>query len=253
MKRLPFAAALLLAGLAVAPAFAGEPGRPSLASRIGATLDLSLLFRDSAGAEAPLAAFTAGKPALLLLGYHRCPNLCGVAQFELFEALAATGLNAENYRVLFVSIDAGETSVEAAAARQRLSEAAGARLANWRFLTGSTESVARLEKSVGMTVQPAPDRALYVHPVAVIALAPRGRIAEVLPGLDYAPRALRLAIVAASQNRLGNFSDRVLLVCSGFGTGHLTGAILSGVRVASAAGVALLAGAIFLMMRRRPT
>ena len=69
--------------------------------------------------------------------------------------------------------------------------------------------------------------------------------------LDYTPRELRLAIVAASQNRLGTLGDRILLLCSALvGAGRYTNVVMLSLRIAGAAATAGLCGSIFLMTRR---
>lgn len=226
--------------------------RPTLDPKIGSRIDLGLRFSDANGRQANLGHFTGAKPALLLLGYHRCPNLCGVAQLDLAEALKVTGLPAAAYTVLFISIDPGETAGDARDARLRLAAASDLDLRSWRFLTGDAGSIAALESEIGMTaVQPA-EQALFIHPVAVSAITADGRLSRVLQGLDYPERDLRLAVVEASEGKLGTLGEHILLICSGFdpATGKYTGSIMLAVRVGGFAAMAALAGGVLLMLRR---
>jgi protein SCO1/2 len=253
MKTVALAILLLLAGCALAAA--ALDGRPELAPRIGRPVDLALPLVAEDGSRTDLATMADGRPALVLLGYHRCPNLCGVAQGALLDALTATGLAPATYAVVFASIDPHETAADAADARRRLAESApSADLSAWHFVTASAESIASLEASVGITVGQRADSSLYVHPVAVSAITPDGRIARVFTGIDYAPRDLRLALVEASEGRLGTLGDQVLLLCSGFDptTGRYTDVVLAGVRIGGLLALAGLAGAIgYLGVRGR--
>jgi protein SCO1/2 len=244
--------AILAALLLSAPPAANAATRPTLDPKIGSQIDLTLPFGDASGHEESLGDFTAAKPALLLLGYHRCPNLCGVAQLDLAEALKATGLPPNAYTVLFISIDPAETTGDARDARQRLAAASDLDLRSWRFLTGSTGSIATLEGEIGMTaVQPA-EQALFIHPVAVSAITADGRLSRVLQGLDYPARDLRLAVVEASEGKLGTLGEHILLICSGFdpATGKYTSSVMVAVRIGSFAALAALAGGVLLMLRR---
>src|SRR5581483_4799971 len=125
--------------LFVALCMAALPAQAStgaaLQPRLGTAIDPNLAFTDATGQQQRLAALIGGKPALVLPGYHRCPGLCGVAQRDLAEALAATKLPPQSYTVLFASIDPAETPADATAARTKLADAApGADLASWHFL-----------------------------------------------------------------------------------------------------------------------
>ena len=228
--------------------------RPQFQPEIGRRLDLDLAFTDANAHNAALSVFTGGKPTLLLLGYHRCPNLCGIAQLDLAQSLAMTGLAPGDYSVVFTSIDSSETSEDAEAARKKLAQALeGGDLESWHFLIGKPTQVAALENSVGMTVGQRPASELYVHPVALSTLTPDGRIARVLPGIGYAPRDLRLAIVEASKGKLGTLGEHILLLCSGFDptTGRYTSAVMLGLQLAGSATIALLGSAILVMLWRR--
>jgi protein SCO1/2 len=225
---------------------------PAFAPVPGTQLDTSLVFRDETGKSAPLAAFLDGRPALLLFGYDRCPGLCGVAQVDLAEAAAKTGLDAGRYRIVFASIDPGEQPDDARAARRKLADALpAADLSPWRFLTGAADSVAALDRAAGLSASALPGRDLYVHPVATLVLTPDGRISRAFGGIDFAARDLRLALVEASAGRLGTLADRLTVLCSGFDptTGRYSGAILLGLRIAGLATIGLM-GIILLVLRR---
>jgi protein SCO1/2 len=241
-------AALLLAS---APANA-LPNGAELNPILGSTLDLHLAFTDSANRKAPLSAFTDGKPSLILLGYHRCPNLCGLAQLDLAEGLAAAAMAPASYSVLFASVDPEETPADALAARGKLEQAStGIDLSAWHFLSGDRHAVDALTSALGATVRPS-ERGLYVHPIAVAAITGEGRLSRLITGLDYTPRDLRLAIVEASAGRIGTLGDRILLLCSSFdtATGRYTDVVMAGLRLASLATLIALGAGILLLARR---
>jgi protein SCO1/2 len=244
--------ALLLVAILIAAFPARTSAGAALQPRLGTAIDPDLAFTDATGRHDRLVGFTAGKPALVLPGYHRCPGLCGVAERDLAEALAATELPTDSYAVLFASIDPSETPADATAARSKLADAApDVDLANWHFVTASSPAVAaRLESALGIAVQPK-ERGLYVHPIAVVALTADGRLSRVLSGLDYTPRDLRLALIEASQNRLGTLVEHVLLLCGGFNqaAGRYTDAVMIGVRAGGILALIVLAGGLVLMVR----
>ncbi len=243
---------LLLALLAATFASAAE--RPAFDPQIGAHLDLGRTFRDASGATSTLAAILGGRPALAVFGYDKCPNLCGVTQQAGAADLRKTGLDHSTYRALFVSIDPAETTDDAAAARAGVADVTDAAgLSAWRFLTSAEGSGAALAAQAGIAFDRRPRIDQYVHPIAVLALTPDGRIAQVLPALSFQPRDLRLALVEASAGRLGSVADHVFLFCAGFDAskGQYTPAIWAAVRIGAFVTALALAALLLLLQRRR--
>ncbi|TPK69587.1 hypothetical protein FJ546_03060 [Mesorhizobium sp. B2-4-19] len=249
MKRW-FAALCLLIAL---PAIAAE--RPTFDPQIGAQLDLSRKLRDATGQQRTLGETLEGRPALLIFGYDKCPSLCGVTQQAVASDLKKTSLSPASYRALFVSIDDTETPADAAHVQAAIAPAAGNGLSSWRFLTGAEGVGAALAAQAGIAFDRRAGIDQFVHPIAIIALTPAGRIAQVLPALTFTPRDLELALVEASAGKLGSIGDHVFLLCAGFDTskGQYTPAIWAALKVASIAMVLGLATTVMLLMRgRRP-
>ena len=244
---------ILMLFLVPIPAHAVE--RPSFDPKIGARLSLDKTFRDQSGARSTLADILAGRPALLVFGYDKCPNLCGVTQQAVASDLNKTGLDPQSYRALFVSIDATETPQDAAAARAEVADATDANgLSSWRFLTSADGAGAALAAEAGISFDTRPRIDQFVHPIAVLALTPGGKIAQVLPALSFQPRDLRLALVEASAGKLGSIADHVFLLCAGFDTskGQYTPAIWAALKLgAVATALALATGVLLLSWRRR--
>jgi protein SCO1/2 len=248
MKRL---VAIIMLWLAAAPALAALTPA-AFDPKIGAQIDLSTRLTDANGATRPLSAVMAGKPAVVLWGYNLCPNLCGVAQEAIADALAKTGLTPANYTALFITVDPDETPQDAAAAYTRLVAATGAAAEEpWHFLTGP--AVSGLSAQFGIGSEERKRIAQFVHPVGAIALTPNGRISRVLSGIEFAPRDLRLALVEASQGKLGTFFEHILLLCAGFDTsrGRYNSVIFVGLQIAAVATLAGLGLALYLLRRGR--
>ncbi|MEI9421164.1 SCO family protein [Mesorhizobium sp. Cs1299R1N1] len=244
----------LLVFLLLLPAAASASARPSFDPQIGAQLDLDRVFRDSSGKLAPLSAILDGRPALVIFGYDKCPNLCGVTQQAVASDLNKTGLDPSTYHALFVSIDPSEAVADAASVRSEVAQSAGeAGLSAWRFLTSADGGGADLASEAGITFDRRDRIAQYVHPIAVIALTPQGRIAQVLPALTFEPRDLRLALVEASAGRLGSIADHVFLLCAGFDSskGQYTSTIQAVLKTAGLATLLGLCASLFMLTRGR--
>ena len=85
-----------------------------------------------------------------------------------------------------------------------------------------------------------------------MVLTPRGKIAQYYYGVEYAPKDLRLGLIEASQNKIGNLVDQVLLYCYHYdpATGKYGAAIMRVVRLAGLATILFLGTFIVIMFRR---
>src|SRR5436190_6515550 len=98
--------AALFAGIAGAAVTVPAPPQTELHQRLGEALPQALHFIDADGRAVQLSDYLGdARPLVLVLGYHRCPNLCGLVMHGVLEALADGGLPRSAYRVLVVSID----------------------------------------------------------------------------------------------------------------------------------------------------
>jgi len=245
------------------PPLAPAPTRPiaALTQRLGATLPPALPFVDSDGHEMHLGSSFGGPPVVLVLGYYRCPQLCGLVAQGLLESLRATGLPPGASRLVFVSIDPDETPADAAARlkvdldyARFLDAGAGSSPPFLRLLTGSRESIATLARAVGFdwrrTSEDAVPAARFAHPSAAIVLTPEGRVSRYLMGVRFEPAELRAALVEAGDGRVGSLTERVALLC-GHGYPHLGRHGAAALAAARVAALTTLAGIAFIVWRRQ--
>ena len=83
-------------------------------------------------------------------------------------------------------------------------------------------------------------------------VTPDGRLSKYFYGVEYSPRDVRLGLVEASQNKIGNPVDALLLYCFHYdpATGKYGAVAMNMVRFAGAA-FALIGGMFLLIMFRR--
>ena len=119
------------------------------------------------------------------------------------------------FEVITVSFDPRETPEIAAAKKKDYVKRYGRPGANagWHFLTGSADSVNTLTKAVGFQYQYDPKINQFAHATAIMVLTPQGRISRYFYGVDFPPKDLRMGLVEASQGKIGNPIDQVLLYC----------------------------------------
>lgn len=218
---------ILIAAFAVfacTQALAGVPPPPDLDARagfdqhIGAPLPMNAALTDADGRATSLAAIANGKPVLLAFGYYRCPNLCDLTLHGIASAVARLPLRVgDDYAVAFVSIVPDETPADAREARDMLARMAPrGRGEHWHWTTAGPSAIAALTHAAGFRYFKDPRDGQYVHPAGILVVSPGGRVTQYVFGVDYDPRALRLALVDASEGRLGNVIDRLVLLCCGY-------------------------------------
>jgi protein SCO1/2 len=240
---------------------AAEPARPAALRDIGidAKLDrpvpLDIALRDETGRAVRLADFFGRKPVLLSFAYYRCSMLCPMVLEGLVRSLRPLSWDVgKEFDMLTVSIDPRETPELAAAKKRQMvadygrSEAA----AGWHFLVGDEDAVRRLTDAVGFryTYDAAHDQ--FGHAAVLTVLTPQGKISRYLYGIDYAPRDVRLALLEASEERIGTLADQLLLFCYHYDpvTGKYGMAAMTSLRVAGLITVVALATLVVGQLRR---
>jgi protein SCO1 len=213
-----------------------------------------LTFSDETGKVVTLGDYFGRKPLILNLVYYNCTMLCGEALAGLASAMRLVKFDVGNeFDVITVSFDPRETPEMAAAKKIDYVKRYGRPNAaeGWRFLTGQPDSINALTKAVGFQYQYDAKSNQYAHATAIIVLTPQGRISRYFYGVDFPPKDLRMGLVEASQGKIGNPIDAVLLYCYHYNpeTGKY-GAIVSNImRLAAAGTVLMLGGLLFILWR----
>lgn len=218
-------------------------------------LPLNLEFTDSTGRPVRLEDYFQDKPVILSLGYYECPMLCSLVRNGLFKGMQDLKLDVgQDYQVLIVSIDPGETP-EIAEAKRRASIMEYGRSTStegWNFLVGSEENIAALADSIGFRYVYDENIDQYAHPSGIVILTPSGKTSRYLYGIEFLPRDLRLGLIEASENKIGSPVDQILLACYHYDpkSGEYTLAIMNIIRIIGGVSVAVVGAAIFMMIRR---
>ena len=222
--------------------------------RLDAQVPPDLTFRDDAGKVVKLGYYFGHKPMILNLVYYNCTMLCGEALAGLASAMRLVKFDVGNeFDVITISFDPRETPEMAAVKKKdyvarygRANAAAG-----WHFLTGQAESINALTKAVGFQYQYDAKTNQYAHATAIMVLTPQGRISRYFYGVDFPPKDLRMGLVEASQGKIGNAVDAVLLYCYHYDpeTGKYGAMVGNILRLAAAATILMLGTFLFILWR----
>lgn len=223
--------------------------------KLDAQLPLDARFKDHNGRDIELGEVFGKGPVVFALAYARCPNMCTVIYRETFQTLAKVKFDVPDaYRVVFMSIDPAETPAAAAKKRNTylktynrpdLEEAT-------YFLTGDETQVRRVADAIGFTYRYDERTGQYVHPSGITVVTPKGKVSRYLYGIHYNPNDLRLAMVEASENKIGTLADHLLLYCYKYDPeqGKYGFVIMSVMRGLSGLTLTALGGFIWTMLRR---
>jgi protein SCO1/2 len=196
--------------------------RPELLKEVGIDqklndqIPLDLTFNDEHGNPVQLRQFFGRKPVILSLVYFNCPMLCTQVLNGLTSSLKLQSLDAgKDFNILTISIDPTDKPLIAEARQEMYTGMYGRPGAaqGWRFLTGEDAQIKQLASAVGFRYAFDSDSKQYAHASAIMVLTSEGKISRYLYGISYPVRDLRLALVEASEGKIGTPVDSILLFC----------------------------------------
>jgi protein SCO1/2 len=239
----------------------GQYARPKITNgvdieqKLNSPVPLDLLFHDESGQTVPLRTYFGDKPVILQLVYYTCPSLCPMSLHETVASLRRVALEpGRDYDVVVASFNPSETPALAAEKKAAYAKEFGRPgfNAGWHFLTGDQNSISRLTSAVGFRYRWDERTRQFVHAGGMMVATPEGKLSRYFYGIQYAPADLRMALVEASQHKIASPVDYVLLFCFHYDAtqGKYTLAIFNIIKAAGALTVLLLAGLIYVLMRK---
>ena len=232
-------ATLLLAMCGALSSSAAEPPQVvrdvGLDQRLDQQVPLNLEFKDETGAQVHLGDYFDNRPVILVLAYYRCPMLCTQVLNGVVKSLRDVDFEpGKDYRIITVSFDPREGPELAAQKKETYTAAFNRPGADvgWHFLTGEQTPIVQLTSTVGFRFVYDPSLEQYAHASGIMVLTPQGRLSHYFYGIDFPPRDVRLALVEASQGRIGSPVDQLLLLCYHYDptTGKYSASVMALVR-----------------------
>jgi len=185
--------------------------------KLGASLDLNTSFLDEKGEKKSLKDFFDGKrPVIFTFVYYECPNLCGLLLKGFLDSLKVFPWTVgEQFDVVTLSIDPKETPELAAAKKKSVLEIYTRPTAEkgWHFLTGTEADIRKVTSALGFKYRYVPEEQQYAHAAGIFVLTPEAKLSRVLYGISFPARDLKLALLEASQGKIGSVVDRLLMFC----------------------------------------
>ena len=226
-----------------------------LDQKLNTQVPLGLKFKDEDGRVVTLGDYFGKRPVILTLNYFECPMLCTEVLNGLVSALGVMNFSiGKEFDVVTVSFDPRDTPERA---RRKKAAYLGrykrpGSESGWHFLTGSDHEIAALTRAVGFRYAYNAKAGQFAHASGVMVATPEGRLSHYFYGIEYGPRDLRLAIVEASEGKIGSAVDALLLYCYHYDpmTGRYGIYVMRTLRVAGVATVLAIGTFIVVMVRR---
>lgn len=181
--------------------------------KLGQQVASEARFRDETGRSVTMAEVV-DKPTIIVPIYFSCPNVCAIIQSSLSSVLPDVKLvPGQDYQVISVSFDETDTPEIAARHKRNYMAAMEFRFpeSGWRFLTGDQKNIRLLTESLGFGFRR--EGRDFLHPVAVMAVSPKGKIVRYLYGTKLLAFDLTMAATEAGREQIGLSVKRVLAYC----------------------------------------
>ena len=243
-------------------------------NKLGEKIDLDVAVIDHAGHEVKLSTYFDGKrPVILTLNYYQCESLCSTQLNELLKAVRQLEWvpGGDEFRMVTISFDPRDSTETAAGKRMSYAREyvrgkakdAGEEIApdavdakadtlGWEFMTAAPESIRTVTERLGYQYKFDEKSGQYAHSPVVYVMSPDGVVSRYLFGITYNPRDLKFALMDASDGKIGDFGEKILLSCFAFdpdGGGY--GASAFGIMRLGGLLVVLLFGAYLIVHFRR--
>ena len=185
-----------------------------LEEKLGQYIAADAVFLDENGRKVNLKSLI-DRPTIIAPVYLHCTHTCPMLLTGLAQALGKMDMvkPGKDYRVVTLSFDDRDTPAIArekkgnylAAVRRPFPPEA------WTFLTGNAANIKAFTDSMGFRIQR--DGEDFSHPVALIIVAPGGKVVRYLHGTSFLPFSVTMALNEAAQGKVGSTSGRVLAYC----------------------------------------
>ncbi|QLY25725.1 SCO family protein [Bdellovibrio sp. KM01] len=187
--------------------------------KLGKKLDLGMKFKDETGKEVALGDYFDGKhPVIISPVYFSCPGLCNFHLNGLTDALKVMDKNwtvGGKFKVVAISFDSKETPEIAAHKKElymKLYDRPGSE-SGWHFLTGNEQQVRALTEAIGFKFRWDETQKEWAHASAAVVASPEGTVSRYLPGIMFNQQDIKLALNEATEGKIGNFVDSLVLYC----------------------------------------
>ncbi len=183
-----------------------------IVEHLGDTIPLDLKFVNEKSQPVTLRQLI-NKPTILSFVYFDCPGLCSPLLEGVGTVIQKSDMKlGEDYQVITISFNFRDTPEKAKIKKDRFVDKYSKGKGNgWIFLTTDSTSIFEITTKTGFITKAVGFD--FVHPSAIIAISPSGKITRYLYGIDFMPIDLKLAIAEANKEQSRPSIQKLLLLC----------------------------------------
>jgi protein SCO1/2 len=153
------------------------------------------------------------KPTILSFVYFDCPGLCSPLLEGVGDVIKRTNLElGKDYQVITISFNFKDTPEKAKQKKERFVEKyTKGKGDGWIFLTTDSLSIFKITDATGFKTKAV--GLDFIHPSAIIAISPEGKICRYLYGITYLPIDFKMAIIEANKGQSRPTIQRLMQIC----------------------------------------
>lgn len=154
------------------------------------------------------------KPTVLSFVYFECPGLCSPLLNGIAEVIDRSDVVlGQDYQMITISFNYKDTPKLGQKKKKNYVASIKTPIdeSKWLWLTGDEENIAKITNAVGFKFKQTGED--FLHPAALIAISPKGKVTRYLHGTYFLPFDLKMAVVEAADEKSGPTINKLLKFC----------------------------------------
>ena len=153
------------------------------------------------------------KPTILSFVYFDCPGLCSPLLEGVGDVIRKSDMTlGKDYQVITFSFNFRDTPEKAKEKKKRFVERYSADNSDgWIFLTTDSATIHKITHTTGFITKAVGFD--FIHPSAIIAVSPQGKITRYLYGITFLPMDVKLAVAEANEGKARPTIQKIMLMC----------------------------------------
>ncbi len=153
------------------------------------------------------------KPTILSFVYFDCPGLCSPLLEGVGDVIRKSDMIlGKDYQVITFSFNFRDTPEKAKEKKKRFVERYSADNSDgWIFLTTDSATIHKITHATGFITKAVGFD--FIHPSAIIAVSPQGKITRYLYGITFLPMDVKLAVAEANEGKARPTIQKIMLMC----------------------------------------
>lgn len=153
------------------------------------------------------------KPTILSFVYFDCPGLCSPLLEGVGDVIRKTDMVlGKDYQVITFSFNFRDTPEKAKEKKKQFVERYSKDNGDgWIFLTTDSATIYKITHATGFITKAVGFD--FVHPSAIIAVSPAGKITRYLYGITFLPMDVKLAVAEANEGKERPTIQKIMLMC----------------------------------------